>query len=186
MKPTMKVPRPGPLSASLPIAPMTLPAPASEAATAGAFGELLRRRARPACWGESERGDGRKHDRTDEWIGPMETPRIAAHAPLAASGFHPDGPTEKGHAARESAIALPELFSRFVASAAIGGDARRATLRVDLGGRRERGHVMVTAAGSEIEIEIGALDGVDPAHLESRVARRLAARGLTLVSFAVR
>lgn len=168
---TLSIPSPGPGS---PIA--------IDPAERTAFAEMLRRRPTgvpPWLEGPRERTDAQRSEPDDPAPSrdAVLPPAVAiAHGVGSAVDATPTG-------AREVAAPMADLFSRFVVAAAIGGDVRRGTLRVELGGRRERGHVTVTASGNEIEIEIGAIEGVDATGLEARLAQRLAARGLRLVSF---
>lgn len=91
---------------------------------------------------------------------------------------------------------MAELFARFVSRAALGGDARRASMRLELGtmkrvspapaGDREPlGELLITASGDEVEIGGVAPAGVDAARLEARVRSRLAARGVRVTRFEV-
>lgn len=95
----------------------------------------------------------------------------------------PDG----GPAAATGPAATPvvgDLFAQLVRRAAIGGDARRASIRLELGGRVvDRGEVVVHADGDEVEIEVTAPAGVDAARLEARVSQRLAGKGLKVTRF---
>lgn len=82
---------------------------------------------------------------------------------------------------------VDELFAQLVMRAAVGGDAKRASMRLELGGRVVgRGHLTVHAEGDDVEIEIAAPPGVDAAALETRVTERLAAKGVKVTRFDVR
>jgi hypothetical protein len=90
-------------------------------------------------------------------------------------------------AANRAAVPLDDLFAQLVTHVAVGGDAQRASMLLELGGHRAlRGQVVVHAQDDEVEIEIVAPPGVEASALESRVAQRLSRKGVRVTRFDVR
>jgi hypothetical protein len=68
-----------------------------------------------------------------------------------------------------------------------GGDRRRATARIELGGAHYAGAaVRIDADGDSLTIELEAPPGVDASELGARLSERFAARGLRVDSLLVR
>ena len=115
-------------------------------------------------------------DRTPISIGAGPgAPFVFAHAPVSSAS------------ATTMAAPIDQLFAQLVTRAAVGGDAKRGSMRLELGGRvAGRGHLTVHAEGDDVEIEIAAPPGVDATALETRVTERLAAKGVKVTRFDVR
>jgi hypothetical protein len=85
-----------------------------------------------------------------------------------------------------AAAGLEPVVAQLVRSIAWGGDRRRGTARLELGGRYAGAVVRVHASGDALSIELDAPPGVDGAELGARLGERLAARGLRVDSVVVR
>jgi hypothetical protein len=84
------------------------------------------------------------------------------------------------------AAGLEPVVTQLVRSIAWGGDRRRGTARLELGGRYAGAVVRVDASGDALSIELDVPPGVDGAELGARLGERLAARGLRVDSVVVR
>jgi hypothetical protein len=75
---------------------------------------------------------------------------------------------------------MAELLSRWVRRSAIGGDARRGAVRLELDqGRFAGAALVVTAEGNQVAVDLRLPEGPDAADLAERLRRRLAQRGYT-------
>lgn len=138
--------------------------------------------------------DAPRHDR--ETASEDGRGELAIERTPIAVGEGPGAPYSFGSAAIGARTAITatvphvdELFAQLVTRAAVdrGGDAKRGSMRLELGGRLVgRGHVTVHAEGGEVEIEIAAPPGVDADALEARVTGRLATKGVRVTRFDVR
>jgi hypothetical protein len=109
-----------------------------------------------------------------------------SEAPFAPFPFMTNPPAAHASAPAAECAPVGELFAQLVTRAAVGGDAHRASMRLELGGRvAGRGRLTVHAEGDEVEIELTAPPGVDAAALEASVTRRLASKGLRVTRFDV-
>lgn len=137
------------------------------------------RRRDPDRWADAERDDG----------GPAEVERPMVIAEGAAAFPFALSPSASVVAAPPTSP-LPPTVTEIVRAVAIGGDGRRATVRLELGGRvlgRDAGALVVHGDGDEVAIEL-SLDGavVDVERARERVSARLAQRGVRVRSFDVR
>lgn len=152
-----------------------------------------------ACAGESglasahpppsaERRRGREVEVADEDAGDaIERPVVLWE------GSGPPASSVAGPAAPSSGTGSSGSFAELVRAVAIGGDARRATVRLELGGGalgRDKGALVVHGEGDEVAIDL-ALGGegsatIDVDRLVRRVAARLEQKGVRVRAFDVR
>lgn len=112
------------------------------------------------------------------WIDPLELSLAAALGPAVPI----EGATLHGRS-----LGLDPLLSELVRAIAWGGDRRRGTVRLELGGSRYAGtSVLIRAEGRELSIEVEAPLGVDAAELAARLRERLGGRGLRVCRLSVR
>jgi hypothetical protein len=79
------------------------------------------------------------------------------------------------------------LTPEVVRSIAWGGDRRRGTARIELGGSRFAGATLVVHAdGDRLCVELEVPSGVDADELSERLTRRFAEKGLVLHELNVR
>jgi hypothetical protein len=82
---------------------------------------------------------------------------------------------------------VPEpLVAEIVRSIAWGGDRRRGSARLTLGGRFDGAAIRIDASDGRLEVELQAPPGVDAAELLKRLGERLHARGLVVDSLTAR
>ncbi len=139
---------------------------------------------------------GRQHEeRAERSAPPSETESDSAPPPEgAAPGWDPLAllaPGEVQHVSSEASPA-PASISNAVALAEVvrgiawGGDRRRGTARLELGGRFAGAVVLVDASGDTLNVELQSAPGVDGAELAERLRERLVERGLRLEGLVVR
>lgn len=91
---------------------------------------------------------------------------------------------------RESVPSRPSLeliAPELLRAIAWGGDRRRGTARLELGGSRYAGATLqIEAAAHVVSVELEAPAGVDASELAERIEKRLRGRGLEVASLVVR
>ncbi len=163
------------------------------ASRAGTFAGLLHARdARDAGdAGEGARGAGKAKRRApeeeDEALDPLYqslSPSAVWAPPLAGAMAVPSAPAAAVE--RQARTSLEELLPALVRKIAWSGDARRGTVRLELGAGALSGATLVVHADEgRVRVQLNAPEGVDPAAWRARIEERLAARGLDVESVEV-
>jgi len=116
-----------------------------------------------------------RDDALERWVGQLFDP--LSLVARSNSGAEPARVSEPS----------PVWVSETIRRIAWGGDRRRGTARVELGGGVFEGACLqVHANGASLRIELTAPPGVDASRLAERIEARLAKRGLQLESLAIR
>lgn len=110
--------------------------------------------------------------------------------PLTRSLATPGGlvfPREATHRAEvrpvaPSDVVVARALEEVVRRVSWGGDRRRGVARIELGGAQAGTAIVVTGEGRDISVRIETRPGVELGALPGRLAERLRARGLSLVS----
>lgn len=98
--------------------------------------------------------------------------------PAGVAGALP-GAQEPSQAPVAAATQVAELVERWVKRVALGGDARRAVARLDIGEGRYAGAALtVSAEAARVSVELTLPGGTGDAALAERLRARLARRGL--------
>jgi hypothetical protein len=125
----------------------------------------------------------RRDPRKDDDLDPLArhaaqlAPPVLSTASLATDAAQP-GPSAVLLQARAS---LEEVLPALVRRIAWSGDARRGTMRLELGAGRLAGATLVVHADDgRVRVEISAPPGVDTASWQERIAARLRERGVAL------
>ena len=104
--------------------------------------------------------------------------QIAQLAPPASAAAPPVGP-ERESGSVAAAMSVEELWPALVRKAAWSGDARRGTVRLELGaGALAGATVLVQSDDGRVRVQLSAPPGIDLDVWRARIASRLAARGL--------
>lgn len=134
---------------------------------------------------EREERDGRRERDAEP---SLELDPAARHAaqlapPIAIASVEATAATAE--VARRAS--LEELIPALVKRIAWGGDARRGSVRIELGaGELAGGTLLVHADEGRVRVELAVPPGVDAIAWRERIERRLAARGLDVASVDVR
>lgn len=144
-------------------------------AKGGSFGALLRT--------EEERGASPKAQKKATATGdePPQGPMLAQSALWAPppGGAMAAAVAPAGAAEQQVRTSLEDLLPALVRRIAWSGDARRGTVRLELGAGALSGATLVVHADAgRVRVQLTAPVGADPAEWRARIEGRLAARGI--------
>lgn len=146
----------------------------------GPFGQLLRAGARPGTHPEDHDGHRHSHGR-DQGRDNALDPAARQAAQLAPLAPPPPvtAPAPAPAAAPPARASLEDLLPALVRRVAWSGDARRGTVRLELGaGSLSGATLLVQSEQGRVEVRLSVPPGVDAEAWRARIASRLAARGL--------
>jgi hypothetical protein len=166
-----------PLAPVLPRASALASAPAT--ASASAFAHASAAAAPPAA--------PRAHQRSSKDEGDLLDPSARTAAQLAPPpGVAPRAETSAPQAASEARATLDELLPAVVRRIAWSGDARRGTVRIEIGaGELEGARILVHAEDGRVRVEMQVPPGADAAAWRARIEARFRARGIATDSVEV-
>lgn len=131
------------------------------------------------------RDDGDTRAPGDEQALDPSVRHAAQLAPPMQASDPPPADAAKAEVARRGS--LEELLPALVRRIAWGGDARRGSVRIELGaGELAGGTVVVHADDGCVRVELTVPSGIDSGVWRERIERRLVARGLDVASVDVR
>ena len=111
----------------------------------------------------------------------LAPPFFAPPPPAAPSAAEAPSPV-----AAQAAASLESLLPAMVKKIAWSGDARRGTVRMELGaGALDGSTVLIHADHGEVSVHLSTPPGVDPTVWRERIQRRLEARGLRVTEVAI-
>jgi hypothetical protein len=175
-----------------PLAPLLLSSPASAALTAaatraqaaaphagpGSFSAALH----AALGGPADKRSGSRSGSEEVDAAARQAAHLAAPGLMADAPMQPRTPTHAAEgppAPAASPASLEEILPALVRKIAWSGDARRGTVRIELGAGALAGATLLVAADDgRVQVTLSGRAGIELESWRERIATRLAARGL--------